>query len=55
MEKFTETKSKKVIDTKTGKIFNSVKELCFEINENHSFICRQLNGIRKNNTNYKYI
>jgi group I intron endonuclease len=48
-------KSKKVINTQTNQIWNSLTECCIENNLNSKYMSRWLNGSRKNNTIYKYI
>jgi hypothetical protein len=47
--------SKKVIDTETGEIFNSLQECCDINNLNSKYMSRWLNGSRSNKTKYKYI
>ncbi len=47
--------AKKVINKKTGIIYNSTSELCILFNIKLSTLRHKLNGTRKNNTNYEYI
>jgi methyl-accepting chemotaxis protein len=49
------SKSKKVINTKTKEIYNSVKELSDILNVSPSNLSRKLKGTRKNKTIYKYL
>jgi len=54
-ERFTQAnhpKSKKVKNILSGEVYNSIKELSEKIGVNHSTLRCQLNGIRKNKTNY---
>jgi hypothetical protein len=46
--------SKKVICTKTGKVWNSVVELAKELNVNYFTFVSKLNGKSNNNTSYIY-
>jgi len=46
---------KAVIDLSTGVFFDSAKELSACFNLKYSAIVHKLNGITKNNTNYRYI
>jgi hypothetical protein len=55
IEKIKERASKKVIDTKTNEIFNSIKEAAIKNNIRPNTLTRKLTGIRKNNTNFKLI
>ena len=49
-------KSKKVIDTVTGKIYKSAREASEGINMNYGTLSNKLNGHnKKNNTNLKYL
>ena len=52
---FNPPPSKKVIDTKTKIIYNSLKDVSILFNINIVTLRSKLNGIRKNNTNYEYI
>jgi hypothetical protein len=47
--------AKKVINTETNEIYNSVSELCKILGLNYKTITNKLNGHRKNNTPFKYI
>ena len=49
------TKSKKVIDTSTGKIYNCLKDYAREHNIKYGGIRAKLNGQNPNNTTLKYI
>lgn len=53
--KMSISKSKKVIDTKTGFIFNRLKDASIYYKINYSNLCGMLNGKRNNYTNLKYI
>jgi hypothetical protein len=46
--------AKKVIDTSTGRIFNSAKEAAIYSGINHGTMKDRLNGRRTNKTTYKY-
>lgn len=46
--------SKKVIDTNTGTIFNSIIEASNHINKAYPYVSRMLRGKQKNNTNLKF-
>lgn len=48
-------KSKQVINTITGEIYDSIKALSILINVKHSTLRSQLNGSYKNNTIYKIL
>jgi|LakMenEpi03Aug12_release.lakeMendotaPanAssembly.Ray.scaffolds.fasta_scaffold410544_2 group I intron endonuclease len=48
-------KSKKVICSKTLKIYNSANQCATENNINHKTLCNQLSGISKNKTTFKYV
>lgn len=50
-----EKTKKKVINTETNEVFNSVKELAIFINVKSRTLANKLTGHRKNNTNYKYL
>lgn len=52
---FTAPICKKVIDTKTNKIYKNCKEVSILFNINISTLMNKLNGNRKNNTNYEYV
>ena len=54
-EKRRNSLNKKVIDNKTGKIFNSAKDASNFIKMNYQTFCSQLNGSRNNNTTFKYL
>lgn len=45
----------KVIDTNTGKVYNSAKEVSDEFNIAHSTIRCWLNGSRKNYSSFKLL
>ena len=47
--------SKKVIDTSTGIIYNSIREVSGTFNINYSTLAAFLNGNRKNKTSFKMI
>lgn len=47
--------SKKVINIKTGEIYDSVKILCESINIKYHNMTRYLLGTRKNETNFRYL
>ena len=48
-------KSKKVICSKTLKIYNSANQCAIENNIKHKTLCNQLSGISKNKTTFKYV
>ena len=48
-------KSKKVICSKTLKIYNSANQCASENNMKHKTLCNQLSGISKNKTTFKYV
>lgn len=48
-------KSKKVIDTETGEIYDSLTECCKLNNLNPKYMSRSLTDVRPNKTKYKYI
>jgi group I intron endonuclease len=47
--------SKKIIEIKTGRIINSLKELSVELNVNQHSLGHYLRGRFKNNTGFKYL
>jgi hypothetical protein len=47
--------SKKVINTETNEIYNSLREMCKIIGLKYSTIASKLNGHKKNNTKFQYI
>jgi hypothetical protein len=47
--------SKKVINTETGNIYNSVAEMCRNLGLNAGTMAGKLSGRRKNNTPFKYL
>jgi group I intron endonuclease len=47
--------SKKVINTITGEIYNSLNECCIINNLNSKYMSRYLNGTRNNKTIFKYL
>jgi hypothetical protein len=47
--------SKKVIDTETNEIYNSLKEMCEILGLKRTTICNKLCGVRKNNTPFRYL
>lgn len=47
--------SKKVIDSSTNIVYNSLAELCRKLDIKYDALKSKLNGRRKNNTNYTYI
>ena len=48
-------KSKKVICSKTLKIYNSANQCAIENSIKHKTLCNQLSGISKNKTTFKYV
>lgn len=48
-------KRKKVINTETGYIYNSLSEASISINTTKSTLSKKLKGQMKNNTNFKYL
>lgn len=50
-----EKNTKKIIDTSTGIIYNSSKELSDKIKLSPRYITAMLNGSKNNNTSFKYI
>ena len=46
--------SKKIIDTETNKIFNSIKEVSEYTGIKYSTLKSMINGTNRNKTNYKY-
>ncbi len=48
-------KSKKVICSKTLKIYNSANQCAIENNIKHKTLCNQLSGISKNKTTFNYV
>lgn len=46
--------TRKVKCTRTGIIYNSIKECAEENNIHPATLCKKLNGTRKNNTTFKY-
>ncbi len=46
---------KKVINTETNEIYNSVKELAQIVKIHHDTLYKVLNGKQKNKTPYKYL
>jgi hypothetical protein len=49
-----EATKKKVIDTKTGNVFSSVREAADKIGLKYDTLRHQLNGVNRNKTNLKY-
>ena len=47
--------AKKVINTATGEIFGSIKEVCIKEGCNYSTMKAWLQGVNKNKTNYQYL
>ena len=47
--------AKKVIDTVSGHIYGSAKEVSILLNMKYGTFLAKLNGVNKNNTNYKYL
>lgn len=54
-ERVTLRNYKKVINTETNQILNSVKELQHVLNKPYSTIVNWLNGTNKNKTTWKYL
>jgi len=53
-DKIIEANSRKVIDSSTGVIYNSIKEASIILTMNYNTIRNKINGNRKNNTSLKY-
>ena len=53
--KISVSRKKKVIDTNTGFIYESAKELSELINVKHGTLISWLNGVRRNKTSYHYL
>lgn len=49
------TCNKKIIDSNTGIIYDSLTHLAKVLNADYSWLCRKLTGKVKNNTSYSYI
>lgn len=48
-------RSRKVIDIKTGEVFDTIAEASKKVNFTKHHVCNMLNGHRKNITNLKYL
>jgi group I intron endonuclease len=53
--KISKSLCKKVINIKTGEIFNSYKELAEKLKISHNTLNKKLNGNTENNTEYRYL
>ncbi len=54
-KKLSEAKYKKIINTETGQVYNSLIEMCNILGLTYNVIGRKLRGDRKNNTPFRYL